>query len=97
VVEACVDLPVDSAEPWRVVDARALDRPVTFWPAGSTITGVVGSDGRLVPFQIAGDEHVVHHEMSRHETPVALNTRRIRLLWWRRRCRRADTRRSIYR
>ena len=60
VVEACIDLPVDSAEPWRVVDARALDRPVTFWPAGSTITGVVGSDGRLVPFQIAGDEQVVN-------------------------------------
>ena len=82
VVEACIDLPVDSAEPWRVVDAQALDRPVTFWPAGSTITGVVGSDGRLVPFQISGDEQVVHHEMSRHETPWALNTRRIRLLWW---------------
>ena len=32
VVEAFIDLPVDSAEPWRQVDAQALDRPVTFWP-----------------------------------------------------------------
>ena len=28
VVEAFIDLPIDSAEPWRKVDAQALDRPV---------------------------------------------------------------------
>ena len=42
VVEAFIDLPIDSAEPWRKVDAQALDRPVAFWPREATITGVTG-------------------------------------------------------
>jgi hypothetical protein len=82
VVEAFVDLPVDSAEPWRKVDAQALDRPVTFWPRESTITGVTGPDGQPVEFQILGEEPLVTHVMSRYETPWALNVRRLRVLWW---------------
>ncbi len=82
VVETFVDLPVDSAEPWRKVDAQALDRPVAFWPPESTITGVTGPDGRPVEFQILGEEPLVSHVMSRYETPWALNVRRLRVLFW---------------
>jgi 2-O-(6-phospho-alpha-D-mannosyl)-D-glycerate hydrolase len=82
VVGAFIDLPVDSAEPWRLVDAQALDRPVTFWPRESTITGVTGPDGQRVEFQILGEEPLVTHVMSRYETPWALNVRRLHLLWW---------------
>jgi alpha-mannosidase len=82
VVEALVDLPIDSAEPWRVVDAHALDRPVTFWPHGSTIGGVRTADGVPVDFQILDERHLVRHEMSRYETPWALNARRIHVAWW---------------
>jgi mannosylglycerate hydrolase len=82
VVEASIDLPVDSAEPWRKVDAQALDRPVTFWPLETTVTGVIGPEGQPVEFQILGEERLVTHVMSRYETPWALNVRRIRLLWW---------------
>ena len=82
VVEALVDLPIDSAEPWRTVDARALDRPVTFWPRGSTIVGVRTADGTPVDFQILDERDAVHHEMSRYETPWALDVRRVRLAWW---------------
>ena len=82
VVEAFIDLPVDSAEPWRTVDALALDRPVAFWPAESTITGVTGPDGQPVEFQILGEEPLVTHVMSRYETPWALNSRRVHMLWW---------------
>jgi alpha-mannosidase len=82
VVEAFIDLPVDSAEPWRLVDAQALDRPVVFWPREAAITSVVGPDGQGVAFQVLGEEQVVSHVMSRYETPWALNVRRVRLLWW---------------
>jgi len=82
VVDAFIDLPVDSAEPWRLVDAQALDRPVAFWPREGTITEVLGPDGQRVEFQVLGEEQVVSHVMSRHETPWALNVRRLHVLWW---------------
>src|SRR3954451_13333766 len=82
VVGAVIDLPIDSAEPWRKVDAQALDRPVTFWPRHATVTGVTGPDGRRVEFQILGEEPLVTHVMSKYETPWALNVRRLHVLWW---------------
>ena len=82
VVEAFVDLPVDSAEPWRKMDAQALDRPVTFWPRETTIAAVTGPDGQPVEFQMLGEQPLVTHVMSRYETPWALNVRRVHLLWW---------------
>ena len=82
VVDAFIDLPIDSAEPWRRVDAQALDRPVAFWPRDAAITEVVGPDGQRVEFQILGEEQVVSHVMSRSETPWALNVRRLHVLWW---------------
>jgi alpha-mannosidase len=81
-VEAFIDLPVDSAEPWRTVDAQALERPVTFWPDKSTVIGVTGPDGQPCEFQILGEERLVTHVMSLYETPWALNVRRLHLLWW---------------
>ncbi len=82
VVEAFIDLPIDSAEPWRSVDAQALDRPVVFWPPEAAIEEVTGPDGNPVEFQVLGEERVVSHVMSRYETPWALNVRRLHVLWW---------------
>ena len=82
VVEAIVDLPVASAEPWRTVDAQALDRPLRFWPADPHIASVTIAGGCAVPFQILEESDLIVHEMSRFETPWALHARRVRLLWW---------------
>src|SRR5204863_2389668 len=82
VAEAFIDLPINSAEPWRHVDRQALDRPVTFWPREAMITGVTGPDGAPVEFQILDEQQIVHHEMSRYETPWALYVRRIHIAWW---------------
>ena len=82
VVAATIDLPVSNAEPWRHVDAAALDRPVTFWPAEARITSVAVGGGDAVPFQILDEQDVIVHEMSRYETPWALHARRIRLVFW---------------
>jgi alpha-mannosidase len=82
VVEAFIDLPIDSAEPWRHVDERALDRPVAFFPPGAAIEEVSGSGGERVEFQVLGEARVVSHVISRFETPWALNVRRLHVLWW---------------
>jgi alpha-mannosidase len=82
VVEAFIDLPIDSAEPWRHVDRQALDRPVVFWPPDAGITEIVAPDGQRVEFQVLGEVRVVSHMMSRYETPWALNVRRLHVLWW---------------
>jgi len=54
VVDAFIDLPLDSAEPWRAVDPQALDQPVLFWPADAGITAIVAPDRTSVPFQLLG-------------------------------------------
>jgi 2-O-(6-phospho-alpha-D-mannosyl)-D-glycerate hydrolase len=82
VVEGVIDLPIDSAEPWRNVDAAALDRPVRFFARDTTIAAVHAADRAPVDFQILDERQLLHHEMSRYETPWALNMRRIRVAWW---------------
>ena len=67
-VEAFIDLPIDSAEPWRLVDAQALDRPVTFWPREATITGVIrtGRSARRIPDPRRGAARHPRHEPLRN-------------------------------
>jgi alpha-mannosidase len=80
-IEACVDLPYESDEPGRHVDPEALDAPVTFWPAGSTVAAITDAAGTPLPFQVLADELTTTYVMSRYETPWALRTRRVRLVW----------------
>jgi 2-O-(6-phospho-alpha-D-mannosyl)-D-glycerate hydrolase len=82
VVDAFVDLPYETAEPWRHVDPQALDRPLTFFPRTARVDRVTDSDGNDVPFQLVSEEDCIVHEMSRFETPWALRARRLHLLWW---------------
>jgi mannosylglycerate hydrolase len=81
IIDAIVDLPIDSAEPGRQIDLEALDAPVTFWPADSSIVAVTDAGGTSVPFQLIDDQIVTTFLMSRFETPWALLARRLRLLW----------------
>ena len=78
-LEAVVELPYESAEPRRVVDADALDAPVTFWPKTQRPVAISSHAGRPLPFQVLGEEDVVTFVMSRFETPWALRARRLRL------------------
>jgi alpha-mannosidase len=82
VIDAVIDLPIDTAEPCRHVDTQALDRPVRFWSPADTIVGVADAHGKPVAFQILREERAVHHEMSRFETPWALNVRRLHVAVW---------------
>src|SRR5262249_42133029 len=82
VVEAFVDLPFESAEPWRTIDRGVLDRPVTFWRRDARLSRMTTADGDEVPFQMLAEEETIVHELSRFETPWALRARRVHLLWW---------------
>ena len=83
VVEAFIDLPVDSAEPWRKrrrAGARSAGR----------LLAARSDDHRASPARMASASSsrfsarraLVTHVMSRYETPWALNVRRLHLLWW---------------
>jgi alpha-mannosidase len=81
VIETTIDLPYESDEPRRHVDAQALDAPVVFWPKSAQIALVSSTTGRPMPMQILGEEEVTRLVMSRYETPWALRARRLRLAW----------------
>lgn len=81
VVEATVNLPHASAEPGRVMDAGGLDRPVTFWPQGHTISAITGHDGQPVAFQVLDEADTTVFVLSRREPPWPLQARRVRLAW----------------
>ncbi|HXG87136.1 MAG TPA: glycosyl hydrolase-related protein [Vicinamibacterales bacterium] len=80
-IEATIDLPYESDEPRRLVDAQALDAPVVFWPKDAHISQLSTGDGRKVVFQILSEEQVTPLVMSRYETPWVLRARRLRLAW----------------
>jgi len=46
IVEAFIDLPVDSAEPWRLVDAQVLRSAGRLLAKEAAITEVAGPDGQ---------------------------------------------------
>ncbi len=80
-VEALIDVPYNPLEPHRQMDPAGLDNPVTFWPAGHTVTSMATADGQPVPFQVLGDEKATVLVMSRREPPWPLEARRLRLAW----------------
>jgi alpha-mannosidase len=82
VVDAVIDVPYESAEPWRTIDPQALERPVAFRSKTKTLVRVTDTDDVELPFQLIREEDVLVHEMSRFETPWALRARRLHLLWW---------------
>ena len=77
VVEAFIDLPIDSAEPWRSVDAQALDRAGRRSGRADAAIDRGHRPGRRAR-RVPGSRRRAgrHHVMSRYETPWALNVRR---------------------
>ena len=80
-IEATIDLPYESDEPRRVVDAAALDAPVTFWPPQARVTAVSTHDGDVRAVQVLRDTFATPLVMSRYETPWVLRARRLTLAW----------------
>jgi len=80
-LQATIDLPYESDEPKRQVDPEALDAPVKFWPSDATVAALTSHEGKSLPFQVLGEQYVTSFVMSRYETPWALRTRRLRLVW----------------
>jgi hypothetical protein len=81
VVEAFIDLPVDSAEPWRTSTRRRSIGRSTFWPRDAAIDEVRpdGAAGR-VPGARRGARRQPRHEPLRDA--VGAERRRLHVLWW---------------
>lgn len=79
VVVGEVDIPLASAEPERHLDPELLERPFTPLGPDARIAHVVDADGTAVPFQVLAEENRIVHFMSRVESPLAVQVRRVRL------------------
>ncbi len=80
-IETTIDLPYESDEPRRIIDADALDAPVTFWHQEARVVSVSTHDGHTSPVQVLSEELAKPLVMSRYETPWILRARRLKLVW----------------
>lgn len=79
VVDAVIDIPIESAEPGRMLDSDLFDMPLQFFPKGSTIREILDPEGRAVPFQEVSREERIEQWTSRIELPLAVRVERVRL------------------
>jgi alpha-mannosidase len=82
VLEAVLELPLESAEDGRRVDPELLDRPMPFVTRAMRVSSVTDDDGRAVPFQVLATDEDLAHLTSRYEPPWPVRVRRIRLALW---------------
>lgn len=78
-VDVILDLPVESAEPGRMLDSSLFDAPLAFFPRGSAILAITDPDGREVPFQEIRREERIEQWTSRIELPLAVRVERLHL------------------
>jgi alpha-mannosidase len=78
-VDVVIDLPVESAEPGRMLDSSLFDAPLAFFPRGSAILAVTDPEGREVPFQEIRREERIEQWTSRIELPLAVRVERLHL------------------
>jgi len=78
-VDVVIDLPVESAEPGRMLDSSLFDAPLAFFPRGSAILAVTDPEGREIPFQEIRREERIEQWTSRIELPLAVRVERLHL------------------
>lgn len=79
VVDAVIDIPIESAEPGRMLESDLFDAPLTFFSKGSVIREIRDPEGRPVPFQELSREERVEQWTSRIELPLAVRVERVRV------------------
>lgn len=79
-VEVALDLPVESAEPGRLLDSALFDAPLSFFPRGSGIVSITDPGGAVIPFQEIRREARIEQWTSRIELPLAVQVERLHLV-----------------
>lgn len=79
VMEAVIDIPIESAEAGRMLDSDLFDAPLQFFPKGAAIAEIVDPEGRPVPFQEVSREERIEQWTSRIELPLAVRVERVRM------------------
>jgi mannosylglycerate hydrolase len=80
VFEAVIDLPIESAEPGRMLDSDLFDAPLSFFPRGSSILAITDPSGAEVPFQELWRESRIEQWTSRVELPLAVHVERLHVV-----------------
>jgi mannosylglycerate hydrolase len=80
VFEAVIDLPIESAEPGRMLDSDLFDGPLAFFPRGSSILAITDASGAEVAFQEVRRESRIEQWTSRVELPLAVHVERLHLV-----------------
>ena len=78
--DVTIDLPIESAEPGRMLDSDLFDVPLAFFWRGSAITAITDPEGRSIPFQEVSREERVEQWTSRIELPLAVRVERVHLV-----------------
>jgi alpha-mannosidase len=79
-VEAVIDLPVESADPSRAVTPGLFEAPLDFFPRGSSIRSMADPGGRPVRFQVLRRETALRQWMSRVEVPLGVHVERLHVV-----------------
>ncbi len=79
-VEAVIDLPIESAEPGRMLDSGLFDAPLAFFPRSSSILTITDPEGRAIPFQEVRREARIEQWTSRVELPLAVRVERLHIV-----------------
>ncbi len=79
-VEAVIDVPVESAESGRMLESSLFDAPLTFFPRASSIVALTDPEGRTIPFQEMRREALLEHWTSRVDVPLAVHVERLHIV-----------------
>ena len=79
VVDAVIDIPIESAEPGRILDSDLFDAPLQFFARGASIQEVLDPEGRAVLFQELSREERIEQWTSRIDLPLAVRVERVRV------------------
>ncbi len=76
-----LEVPIESAERGRSLEATLPETPLACFPAAD-VMAVRDAAGAPLPFQVLGSEERLVHAMSRYQPPLALRARQLRLAAW---------------
>ncbi len=80
-IDAVIDLPVESADPSRRLTPDLFEAPLDFFPRGSSICALTDPDGGPVPFQVLRRETALRQWMSRVDVPLGVHVDRLHIVF----------------
>ncbi len=80
-IDAVIDLPVESADPSRRLTPDLFEMPLDFFPRGSSICALTDPEEGPVPFQVLRRETALRQWMSRVDVPLGVHVDRLHIVF----------------